>query len=577
VFWSILLLAGIAAQIALRYAQSVLDVTMANGFRERLFSSILRQRPEFFHSNEPGSLTLIVNQMATEAQMALRQMVLDPVIQIASFAFAASAIVFSFRQLQEKNGWLSWVGVGAVVFVALLAPWAVSRLGSRLRLASTGLRDQNLSLASLVNGAFTSPEEIQVFRAEAAFAEKHRAALASFRRARIGQTLMVEFINVMNSLPNAVVQLLFVGVAVLLVLHSPERAGNAGFLVSIVMLVPHLMQPMQSLSAYMVTMQNSWPSVETVLGLIDANTADDVAAPAFERDAPPRTDFSVRAERILFRYMAGGRAIFNQASFTVPANRITGLVARKGEGKTTFFRLLLRFYDPQEGQLLLGGVPTPALPRQAVREQVTMMSQFPAFFFDTVRENFRIAQPDATDEQIETVCRRTGLWKILEENVGTEEERRVCGPLDRQFAAGKALSGGQKKLFALTRCLLRSPAYLLLDEPTVGMDRLEEFGLLPTLREACRGKTVIVVNHDIQWLHQFCDHFIVLDQGKVVQQGGQELAAQPGLFRELFEAGNVSRPGSPPGAPNEMDALAADGELAMGRPMETGAPARFKR
>jgi ABC-type transport system involved in cytochrome bd biosynthesis fused ATPase/permease subunit len=75
-----------------------------------------------------------------------------------------------------------------------------------------------------------------------------------------------------------------------------------------------------------------------------------------------------------------------------------------------------------------------------------------------------------------------------------------------------------------------------LDEPTVGMDRLEEFGLMDDLRSACAGRTVMVVNHDVRWLLRFCDYFIVLDQGKIVQRGGRELASQSGLFKMLLEA-----------------------------------------
>ena len=113
-----------------------------------------------------------------------------------------------------------------------------------------------------------------------------------------------------------------------------------------------------------------------------------------------------------------------------------------------------------------------------------------------------------------------------------------CGPnpLDAPFQAGGPLSGGFKKLFALTRCLLRQPRYLFLDEPTTGMDPEVKFEFIEPMRRNCAGKTTLVVDHDILWQLRFCDHFIVLDKGKLVQQGtGMELLSQPGVFRELFD------------------------------------------
>jgi ABC-type transport system involved in cytochrome bd biosynthesis fused ATPase/permease subunit len=149
-----------------------------------------------------------------------------------------------------------------------------------------------------------------------------------------------------------------------------------------------------------------------------------------------------------------------------------------------------------------------------------------------------MAKPDATDGEIRTACDNTELWPILERNLGPD-------PLDQQFAAGRLLSGGQKKLFALTRCLMLDPTVLLLDEPTVGMGPLEKFPLIETMRKACLGKTAMVVDHDIVWQVQFCDLFLVLDDAKIVQQGtSEELLAQPGLFRELYEEATGAGPGS---------------------------------
>jgi ABC-type transport system involved in cytochrome bd biosynthesis fused ATPase/permease subunit len=159
-----------------------------------------------------------------------------------------------------------------------------------------------------------------------------------------------------------------------------------------------------------------------------------------------------------------------------------------------------------------------------------MMSQFPAFFYDTLRANMQMAKADATDEEIRAICEKTGVWKILQAGV-------QGNPLDGEFASAQRLSGGQKKLLALTRCLLRNPAILFLDEPTVGMDNREKFSMLEIIKQALKGQTVMVVDHDLRWLVPFCNYFIVLDEGKIAEQGtSEELLAQRGLFHELYHA-----------------------------------------
>ena len=183
-----------------------------------------------------------------------------------------------------------------------------------------------------------------------------------------------------------------------------------------------------------------------------------------------------------------------------------------------------------DGEILLGVIPHTRFSLESLRCQIVLMPLSPAFFHDTIRENLRVARPAATDVEIQELCERTGIWSILLEAYGQT-------PLDRQFASGSLLSGGQKKLFALTRCLLRKPSILFLDEPTTGIDPEDKYSLLQVMRQLCAGKTVLVVDHDIVgWQIPFCDRFIVLDRGKIVQSGtAGELLSAPGLFRDLFE------------------------------------------
>jgi len=526
---------GIGLTVGVRYSQSVLDVSMANAIRERLFSSIIREQLEFFHANEVGRLTMLVNQVSTQAQVTFRQTVLDPLFQVVSFMMALGAIVFTFSHMDQKGDPRTlWGGVAVVLLVALLSPLAVSRMGRRLQASSSDVMSRNLAVAGLVNGSLKSPEEVQSFNAENYFAMKYRENLEKIRAASVHQTLTIETINTLSSLPTVLVQIMFLGVAIWMVCLQSAGAARPGDIVSILLLVPQLMMPIQAISNYMIMLRSTWPSVETVLGhLSDVKEQATAVLPAAANGQPEPT---LEAKNLIFRYRPDLPPVFNDVSFTVPAGKITGLVAKMGQGKTTFFRLALGFYQPAQGDILLGGRPVRTQPLTELRRHVVMMSQFPAFFHDTVRDNLRIARPEASDIEIESVCRQTGVWPLLTKLGEDAEQDRFPNPLDRQFASGQMFSGGQKKLLALTRCLLRSPTFLLLDEPTAGMDNEEKYGLVADLKKACGGRTVMAVDHDIPWLLKFCDYFIVLDQGRVVQQGtGEDLVDQPGLFKELHD------------------------------------------
>jgi ABC-type multidrug transport system fused ATPase/permease subunit len=229
---------------------------------------------------------------------------------------------------------------------------------------------------------------------------------------------------------------------------------------------------------------------------------------------------------VTFGYAPNLPPVFKDLNFTIPPGKRTAFIAAMGQGKTTFFRLVLRFHDPQGGEILVGGKPSTAFTQNSIRQQVAMMSQFPAFFHASFRENMLIAKPSATDEELTALCVQTGMMDVMKAKGLT---------LDTPLAGGQILSGGQKKLLALTRCLLRNPSILFLDEPTAGVDNLEKFKLLDMLCRATEGKTVVVVDHDVNWLLQFCDYFISMDQGRVAEQGGLEQVLRArGLINNLY-------------------------------------------
>jgi len=532
--WVALVLAEAVLGFVHRYQSAYFGAKVEQAMQADLFENVLRQSPRFYHEHPPGELTLVVSRFSSQARMGLFQLLVDPIVQVVSVVVIATTLYRSLTGLGTEAGSQIYIIFAVITAFAFVAPMLVLRVGRVLQRQQTTVQRQDLAMATLVSGSVSSPEEIQAMEAEPIFAAKYRALLGLNLRSHIAQTATIERLNLLNSMPGSIVLIAVIGTAIYILTQQSTAAGGTfgvrpEMIVKVGLLTPMLMGVIQSLASFSINARMVWPGLEVVDTVLASRSEVETAPGAMElpRDIEP----TVQAHDVAFSYEPGRLTnVLDGVSFALPAKQVVGLVARPGRGKTTIFRLLLRFYDPQRGALTIGGFPVRTLTLTSLRRSVALMTQSSAFFHDSVRENFRIASPEASDDEIRSTCERTCLWPILTDHFGAH-------PLDASFAAGQLLSGGQKKLFALTRLLLQQPSVVLLDEPTVGMGPLEKGPLVEVMRRACEGRTVVAVDHDILWMMSFCDRFLVLDDGRIVQDGtAPELLAESGLFRELHDS-----------------------------------------
>jgi thiol reductant ABC exporter CydC subunit len=265
------------------------------------------------------------------------------------------------------------------------------------------------------------------------------------------------------------------------------------------------------------------------------DTPDPVQDPDLPRPVPSGP-FGIRLRNATVRYQADGPPALDGVSLDLPPGQRVALVGANGAGKSTVAALLMRFCELSAGTALLDGHDLAGYAADEVRSVVGGCLQDPYLFDTSIRENLRLAQPDATDEELEAAAARARLlpW-IVSLPHGWDT---LVG------AHGAAVSGGERQRLALARAFLADPALLILDEPTAHLDPPSRQALTADLLSATTGRSVLFITHELDGLDQV-DQIVVLDQGRVVEQGSHEqLRLAGGRYQQLCESGGGSMIGS---------------------------------
>lgn len=494
--------------------ETYLDELVSQGImldiRLELFAKLQQQTMAYFTATRPGEITSRLNNDVNDLQDVFS----DTVLAVSSNVLTVLTTLAVVFLLEWR---LALLAIAILPLFILPARW-VGRLRQKI---VTQSQEKKADLTSYVQDAMSINGFLmrRVFGNRQRERDRYKHLSLELRDIQIRRSLLWRWFTLTLGLFSAL------GPAIIYWYGGHLIVGQAltiGTLVAFVAYLGRLYSPISALANVHVEIMSALAVFERLFGVLDLE-------PSIQDRPDARAIGTVRGElrfeHVSFRYRAE-RALLSDVDFTAPPGSLVAVVGPSGAGKTSLSYLIPRFYDPDEGRVLLDGQDVRDITLESLEAQIGVVTQEPFLFHTTIRENLLYAKPDATQEELEDACRAANIHDLI---ASLPE-----GYLSVVGERGYRMSGGEKQRLALARVILKSPRVLILDEATSSLDSHSEALIQQALNTVMQGRTTLAIAHRLSTILH-ADLILVMEGGRIVDRGTHpELLAKGGLYEQLY-------------------------------------------
>jgi ATP-binding cassette, subfamily B, multidrug efflux pump len=509
-----LFLAALLVDFAVEYGQTLITTYIAQrvmyDLRMEIFGHLQRLSIAYFDRNPVGRLmTRVTSDVET-----LNELFSSGVVTVFGDVFTLIAIMTMMLLVDWR--------LALVTFSVIPLVWLTASIfRQRVRQAFRDIRYRLTRLNAYLQERLSGMRIVQLFGREedsaARFAELNREHLQAHLRSITIYAVFFPVVEVLTAVAMAL--LLYYGG-----LRTLSGSLTVGVLAAFIQLTRRFFQPLQDLSEKFNLLQSAMASSERVFALLDQPVS--VLEPEHPVPLHRPVRGEVRFENVWFRYSPEGPWVLRDVSFTASPGQTVALVGHTGAGKTTIVNLLLRFYDPDRGRILIDGVDIRRLSTSDLRSLIGFVQQDLFLFVGDILHNLTLDAP-VSPESARRAAARVGADRFI--------ERLPAGYSHRLGERGRSLSVGERQLLSFARALALNPTILVLDEATSSVDAEAEGQIQHAIAELMTGRTSIVVAHRLSTILH-ADEILVLQHGEIRERGShRELLSMQGLYQRLYQ------------------------------------------